>query len=392
MTEYLLQHDPKQCYGCRGCEHICPKSAITMVPDSEGFLYPVLDEALCVHCGRCAAVCPYGKSTPDNQPRKTYAAQHINASILQASSSGGAFSAAADAMLAQGGVVAGCIFDESITAVHVVSGQRDIIEKMRGSKYVQSDTKDVYPQIERLLKEGTPVLFTGTPCQVDGLKQYLNKEYDNLFTADLICHGVPSPELLSQFVAAETKKRGKITALRFRDKARNGWTSSGSIVSVRNGKPKTRTFSKYNSSYYYYYLRNSISRMCCYSCKYSSTMRVADITIGDYWNIGDVVPQLDFHEGFSVILVNTEQGQKLFEMMSSSLHVFETKLASAVAGNGNLIKPSDLPASRKDLYTRIREQGYEAVAGQDCKYRYVVPFLRKHTPRAVKRLLKRIKR
>ena len=393
MTEYLLRHDPSTCYGCRACEHICPKGAISMAPDPEGFLYPVLREADCIRCGRCADVCPYDKTTPDLQPRQTYAAQYKKRDALRVSSSGGMFSAAADYILSRGGAVAGCVFDEGFTAVHVVSKAPDIIAKMRGSKYVQSDVGTVYPQFQRLLEAKTPVLFTGTPCQVDGLKRYLNKEYGSLFTVDLICHGVPSPALFKQYLESLRQKSGTISDIRFRDKPRNGWRSQGSVTAVRGGKAKTRSISPFNDSYYqYYYLRNCVSRQSCYTCKYSSSKRVGDITIGDYWNINEIKPELDVKDGFSAVLINSRQGQRLFEAIRSELNVFETDLSAAVAGNGNLSKPCDMPAARKNIYSRIREQGYDAVAAQDCRYSHVIPFLKRHTPKFIKKLLKKIKR
>lgn len=392
MTTYLKTADKASCYGCRACEKICPYSSITFSPDSEGFLYPTLDSSRCVECGLCLKVCPYDNNFTENKkPIKVYAAQYKNENALNKSSSGGIFSAVADLVLKEGGAVCGCVFDGNFKAVHIVTNNPEEVEKMRGSKYVQSDTADTFTQIKRLLEDGTRVLFTGTPCQVDGLKRFLLKDYDNLITIDLICHGVPSPRFFEEFLKDEECKNGKITDIRFRDKPRNGWRSQGSISFLKNGRKKNRVISPYNSSYYQlYYLADSISRMSCYSCKYSCTNRVGDITIGDYWNIGSINPEIPTQKGISVVLVNSPRGEKLIAELADSVALYETSLEAAVSNNGNLLRPSEMPKSRTDIYKRLENQGYEAVAKQDCSYSYVMPFLKKHAPKKIKSVLKKI--
>lgn len=382
MTHYFTTGNESTCYGCRACEHICPQKAITMKPNEEGFLYPTLDEAICMKCGLCSQVCPNDNvTTVFRKPLKVFAAQYKQQDVLDNSSSGGIFSAVADYVLENNGSVAGCVFDDNFTAIHVVSQDHDTVAKMRGSKYVQSDTKSTYVEIKQRLEQGKFVLFSGTPCQVDGLKLYLCKNYDNLLTIDLICHGVPSPVLLAEYLKLTEQKKGKVTDIKFRNKQRNGWCAQGSVTYLRNGREKTYTISPFNASYYYYYLKNCISRMSCYSCKYSSVQRVGDITIGDYWNINDVLPHVNSKKGISVILVNTNHGKTVVQALKQRIMLFETELSSAVSGNGNLSKPCDLPDSRKNIYKRIKQQGYVVVAKQDCKYQYVVPFLRKHIPK-----------
>lgn len=394
MNHYLTTQDETDCYGCRACEQICPQKAIVMEPNEEGFLYPALDDSLCVKCGLCAKACPHDNTVMSPEiPIGVYAAQYKQEDALDNSSSGGIFSAVADYVLERAGAVAGCVFDNSFKAVHVVTENRDIVKKMRGSKYVQSDTQNTYAEIKQRLDRGQFVLFSGTPCQVDGLKRYLGNEYDNLLTVDLICHGVPSPAIFAEYLKDTEQKKGTITDIKFRNKKRNGWCSQGSVSYLNGSREQTCTISPFNASFYnYYYLQNNISRMSCYSCKYSSVQRVGDITIGDYWNIGDVLPDLDFKKGISVILVNSERGIKLIDALKDRILLYKTELSSAVKGNGNLSKPCDLPESRKDIYRRIKEQGYAAVAEQDCKYQYLIPFLRKHTPKIVKKILKKIKR
>lgn len=391
MTEYLLYNNPSKCYGCRACEQVCPQKAITMEANDEGFLYPVLKESLCVKCGLCAKVCPHDNpgAVPD-APLKVFAAQYNKREVLEESSSGGVFSAVADYVLQESGAVSGSVFDDHFRAIHLVTDNPQIVEKMRGSKYVQSDTQSTYPEIKVRLNRGQFVLFSGTPCQVDGLKKYLGSDYKKLVTIDLICHGVPSPDLLDKYLKEKEKKQGRISDLKFRNKRRNGWCAQGSITYHRGKTHKVRTISPYNSSYYNFYFANNINRMCCYSCKYSSVRRVGDISIGDYWNIGEILPDIDSRNGISALLVNSESGLRLIETLRTKILLYDTDLISAVSGNGNLAKPSDLPASRKDIYKRINEQGYTRVAKEECKYQYVFPFLKKHTPRILKQYLKRV--
>lgn len=389
MTSYINDKTSAKCYGCRACEQICPCGAIEMKENDEGFLYPTLAEDRCIKCGVCSQVCPYDFPSSTNIPTRAVAAQYQDRVSLFSSSSGGIFSALAEYVLSNNGYVAGCIFDESFTAVHILTNQKELVEKMRGSKYVQSDLKNVYSEIQKCLKEGNLVLFTGTPCQVDGLRCFLRKEYDNLLTVDLICHGVPSPRLFQLYVESVSKKMGNISDIKFRDKKRNGWGSQGSITYSN----KTKSISPYNSSYYqYYYLQNCVSRMSCYSCKYSSKQRIGDLTIGDYWNISKEFPKLDTSAGFSAVLINTATGEKVFTEISSKLKVYETDLETVVKGNGNLHSPSLMPESRRSIYNRIAEEGYDTVSKKDCKYQYVKPFLRRHMPKWLKKLLKKILR
>lgn len=389
MTKYLNTNDYASCYGCRACEHICPKNAIAMVQNEEGFLYPKLDESKCIRCGLCQKACPYDSAKLENkEPLCVYAAQYKNREALQKSSSGGIFSAVADYVLERNGAIAGCIFNEKFEPIHVVTKDKDTIKKMQGSKYVQSDIQYTYPQIKELLGKGTLVLFSGTPCQIEGLKKYLQKDYENLITMDLICHGVPSPKLLSAYLESERRNKGTVTDLKFRNKERNGWCSRGNI----SYKDKIKTISPFNNSYYYYYLKNNVNRMSCYSCKYSSTDRVGDISIGDYWNLEDVLPNIDTKWGYSVVLVNSQKGKDLIENIKSSLILYETDLHSAVKGNGNLSEPCEMPESRKTIYKRIEKDGYDVVAKQDCKYSYLVPFIRKHMPRCLKKFIKKLRK
>ena len=390
MTEYLSTKDSTKCYGCRACEKICPQKAISFRPDEEGFLYPVLSEALCVNCGLCEKVCPYDNTFSGVEPCSVYAIQHKKEDILLNSSSGGAFSLIADYVIEKGGAVCGCVFDEEFRAVHIVTEDETVIEKMRGSKYVQSDTADAFTEIKSRLEKGQAVLFTGTPCQVDGLKRYLIKDYENLITIDLICHGVPSPLLLREYIKTVEDKKGTITDIKFRDKKSNGWRSEGTITCEKGANNKKYVISPFRDSYYnLYYVRNNVSRMSCYCCKYATQKRVGDFTIGDYWNIPDVVPELDYEKGVSVVLANNQKAQDIIREIKDSVVIYETELVAAVRGNGNLSRPSEMPDSRKNIYKKILKNGFEKTAKEECKFSYVVPFIKRHTPKGIKKYLKK---
>ena len=389
MTNYLVSGKDNTCYGCRACEQICPKNAITMKPNKEGFAYPVLDADKCVKCGLCAKICPH--DNPMEAPEKpvdVFAGQYLEEEALLGSSSGGIFSAVADYVLANDGYVAGCLFDEDFVAVHMVTNEKKTVEKMRGSKYVQSDTKDTYAQIKALLDENKLVLFSGTPCQVDGLKRYLRKDYQNLITMDLICHGVPSPYMLSTYLDTVRAKKGPITQLSFRNKKRNGWGAQGSIGYGN----KVKSISRFNNSYYYYYLQNSISRKCCYECKYSSVSRVGDITVGDFWGAQDVLPELNVEKGVSAVLANTDKGLTVLNELKQNLLLTEVELETVAQNNGNLVEPCQMPKKRNEIYARIQQKGYDAIAKEECHFQYVVPFIRMHIPKSLKKALKRVRK
>ncbi len=387
LTSYLTLKQSTTCYGCRACEQICPKKVITMTPDDEGFLYPVMDEAKCIKCGLCKTVCPYDNQKVESEPVKVYAAQNKNTQDLLKGSSGSIFSVFAKEMLSRDGFVSGCVFNKEKRAVHIVSSSEEDVERMHGSKYVQSDVNSVFSQIKDLLDGGKPVLFTGTPCQVDGLKRFLKKPYENLLTIDLICHGVPSPALLDEYINCVESEKGKISGLQFRNKARNGWRSEGTI-SFEKGKVKS--FSPYRDSYYnLYYMRNCVSRLSCYECKYASASRVGDITIGDFWNASDFLDEKAYKGGMSAVLVNTKIGEDAFNKIKNQLNIYETDLKTAQRGNPRLVGGHPIPENRKDFYKKVKEKGYKKATQEECKFSYLVPFIKKHLPKGLKKLMKR---
>ena len=390
MTEYLIKNDPAACYGCRGCEQICPQGAIRMQPNEEGFLYPVLDEALCVRCGRCAQACPHTERPRTNLPQTAYAFAYDDARAVR-STSGGAFLALADWILGQGGCVCGCVLDEQMRAVHMVSDQPQMLARMQGSKYVQSDMGAVYSQIKERLAEQRPVLFTGTPCQVAGLYAFLGGDHACLYTVDLVCHGTPSPALLDAYLKEQAARYGSIKELQFRDQQRQGWGNAGTLVVERGGKERARRISPGNDTYYHLFeTTNSVLRMSCYSCPWAARERVGDITLGDFWGIREELPQLAHEGGVSLVLPNTEKGARLFDLLEGAAVRTALPYEAAVKYNGHLRRPQAMPPARADIYRRIREQGYAAVARHDCKFHPIRARISRLIPHRLRQLVRRV--
>ena len=321
-----------QCCGCAACANACPKSCITMQADGEGFLYPKVDQALCINCGLCEKVCPvlHPPFLPDMPA--AYAAKLKDTVSLSKSSSGGMFTALAQPILEKGGVVFGAGFDKDWNVCHQYAETLKDLNKLRRSKYVQSDIGTTFRQAKNFLDQGRTVLFTGTPCQITGLKNYLGKEYENLLTADIICHGVPSPAVWQQFLA-ETFPNAPITAIDFRDKT-IGWDAS--YLSITNQGSKfpslPRFFRPFKKLFFArkgrlfrslfrlsFSISNLYERPSCHHCQMKGSHRASDFTMGDLWGIQQICAHFYDKKGVSVLFVNTPKGQHIFEQIQASL-------------------------------------------------------------------------
>ena len=305
------------CCGCGSCEQSCPKGCITMVADEEGFLYPKVDQQACVRCGLCQKVCPIlSKKKAPAGDVSAYAAYTADEEIRKVSSSGGVFSVLAKEILSRGGVIAGAAFDDDFSVRHILVERDAQLNRLRGSKYVQSRMEDTYAQIRDLLKQGKTVLFTGVSCQVAGLKAFLGRDYDHLYTVDVLCHGVPSPKVWQQYCREQEAAYGrKLTAAAFRDK-RNGWRKNS--ICLQFGEDE---YCRRNSedAYLRLFLQDLCLRPSCHSCRFKSFPRLSDLTIGDAWGIERHMSDLDDDRGTSVVLVNSEKGQALWACLGASL-------------------------------------------------------------------------
>lgn len=341
----------EQCAGCGLCSQICPAKCIVMIENSEGFLYPKVDSESCVHCDLCVNKCPIlsdGVLSHDVQYPQYYDAINKNEEELRRASSGGVFSALANIILRDGGYVCGCVYNEQMEAVHVLSNNRNTIMRMYGSKYVQSNISGCFCDIKGKLQNGEKVLFTGTACQVAALKSFLGIEYENLYTVDILCHGVPSPGLFRLYVNYLNKKYNhRVVDIKFRDKEKNGWGSEHrTSVLYDNGIKKWPFMPAYFSAFFYgLNLRES-----CYQCRFAGTYRVSDLTIGDFWGSWQKYSKR-FKEGISVVSINSNKGHDLFTRIQEYFEFVE-KLSQqdAICSNDNFVHPVKRPKERDSFY------------------------------------------
>ena len=328
----------EDCTGCAACAAVCPVNAIEMRPDHEGFLRPVVGEA-CILCRRCEQTCPMLRPPlPGPGPACAYAVWNADEAERVKSSSGGVFSLLARHVLEQGGAVFGAVLDEHMAARHVCARTEEELSPMRGSKYVQSDLGDSFAQARALLEAGTAVLFSGVPCQIDGLKRYLGRDYENLLTCDLVCHGVPSPAVFRAWLDGLERARGaRAVSVAFKDKS-HGWSHPWLTVRFDNGEVYTEDFNR--TGYGRGFGMQLFLRPACAVCKYTSVSRPADFTLADYWGLDEKLSlPVERDKGVSMVLVHTARGHKVFDALSGQLGRVERPLAEAVAGNPRLASP-----------------------------------------------------
>ena len=279
----ILKKD--ECFGCRSCEQVCPKKCISVLPDEEGFLYPQVDEKICVHCWLCMAHCPSVQKIPQKQSLSFWGLRLKDGGELKESASGGVFAALADFVLEQGGVVFGAAYDENLRVRHCRAENKTELQALKKSKYVASSTERTYSEVAEFLRKepNRLVLYTGSPCQIHGLYSFLGGKPQNLFTADIVCHGVPSQKLFDKYIAwLGEKQRGKILYYGFRDKDVAGWSCGGKTKT----KTKTKVINGSVDPYYSSFMRGETYRLSCYRCPFASVeRRPGDITMGDFWGI-----------------------------------------------------------------------------------------------------------
>lgn len=397
MDTSRLFHNKNRCCACGACAAICPKGAITLQPDEDGVNYPRVNEEKCIHCDLCDKVCAYQNQMPPLSLKEVYAAVSRDTNV-EKSASGGLFASFAQAVLAQNGAVYGCALEYEngrLWPRHICVTDPKERYRLQGSKYVQSDLGNCYRDAEQRLKQGQVVLFSGTPCQVAGLKGFLRQEYSNLYTIDIVCHGVPSTKLFHEYISFEEKKLGAaVVDFRFRDKSQ-GWKLYGSMT-LDNGR--TVYFEPEESSYYQMFLNSYTYRENCYTCPYASDHRPGDITIGDYWCIELVHPELlaenggplDHEKGVSCMIVNNDHGQALLGTYGGGILRWPSTYEKASKYNHQLIGPSQLKPERETVLSLSREN-YEKV--EAWYRRRLIPIrinraVRAMIPRSIKDIVK----
>ena len=342
--------DKKDCTGCGACYNICPKHAITMQSDEEGFKYRSIDKEKCVNCGLCEKICPVFNEINLNNKETidVISAYTKNDKERLLSSSGGIFYELANYILNKNGVIVGAGYDEKFNVIHKIIGDRENLKELQGSKYVQSDTKDTYLETKQFLEKGIEVLYVGTPCQIAGLKSYLQKDYSNLYTCDFVCHGVPSPKVWQKYLSEYNRK---IKNCYFRNKD-SGWNCSSMKIVLENNKYKRNKMTKDN--FLRLFLNNYSLRASCYDCKFSKLPRIADIPLGDFWGVEGKYPEFSDDKGTSLILVNSEKGSKLVINIKNNINYRENcDLDYAIKCNPCICGSVKQPANRKEFFNDL---------------------------------------
>lgn len=356
--------EKNKCCGCSSCYNSCPKNSITMTIDEEGFLYPSINQGRCIDCGLCEKICPMLDNEKRDEPVVAFAAKCKDDELLFYSSSGGVFSILAMSVLDKGGVVFGATFSSNFKEVyHTVIDNSGELSKLRTSKYVQSRIGESYQRAKKFLDEGTEVLFSGVPCQIYGLKKYLRKEYKNLTCIDIVCHGVPSPELWKKYlINLEQTYHGIIIDVNFRQKKyhwKNLETKSTSdvveIFELNNANPYMQMF-----------LRNFSLRPSCYSCQAKVNGSDADITLGDFWGIQNVAPEMENGRGVSAVLLNTERGRRLFDKVLDSIDTKEVSYEDVKKYNSSIYKSCVEPQGRFVFFTDMNNLTFDELVAKYC--------------------------
>lgn len=351
------------CTGCGACLNICPKQCIHMVQDVEGFLFPEINLQKCNSCDACKQVCPAlstQQALPPNRSPKIYACWNHNDTTRFQSASGGVFSALANNILNRHGVVYGAAFDENAYLKHIGIENTNELGRLRSSKYIQSDTGTVYSDVKQYLKQRRPVLFSGTPCQVAALRAYVGND-DNLFTCDLLCHGVPSPGLFAKYVNFLEKRFGsKLSTINFRHK-RTGWETPNTVANFRDSQKHVL---KGLCNLYLRGFQLAISlRRSCYQCAYTSIVRYGDVSLGDFSKIGEIQPfKHSVKQGISLVLTNTEKGETMLKSCSEDLYIEQRSLAEARHSQFRLSKPARKPSTRELFFADYQRLEYEELA------------------------------
>lgn len=341
--------DKSRCCGCEACRNVCPRQCITMRTDSEGFAYPGVDASACVDCGLCETVCPELHPGERRLPVAVYAARNRDESVRSASSSGGVFTRLAEWILDRGGVVFGARFNEKWEVVHDYAGMREDLARFRGSKYVQSRIGDTYRQAERFLKEGRMVLFTGTSCQIAGLKRFLRREYENLLAVDVVCHGVPSPRVWSRYLDDLTEGAPeRISFVSFRDK-QEGWRDFSLKVACGD---QTYRENLRKDPFFRLFLENLTLRPSCHSCPSKGGRSCSDMTLGDFWGIERVDPAFDDDRGCSVVLVYNPAWRPVLE----GIDLRQVAYDQVLPGNSP-IEESVRPSVNRNYLFRLLDRG-----------------------------------
>ncbi|MDY0331757.1 MAG: Coenzyme F420 hydrogenase/dehydrogenase, beta subunit C-terminal domain [Thiomonas sp.] len=374
-----------ECCGCGACKSSCPKQCIVMFSDEEGFLFPKIDNKICIECGICLKACQYvqiGNFIERLDSPLAFAAMDRHSRDLLNSSSGGIAHRLAMYVLERQGVVVGAVYDQDMKVKHQMIDSKQIASKLQGSKYVQSEINNTYIDAKECLEQGRLVLFTGTPCQIGGLYNFLGRDYENLYTVDIICFGVPSPKLFSEYIRWEQERhRSRVIDINFRDKSVRWEVPSTRVYFADSRKNKLQRSNE--NKYYKIFLSHNATRLCCHNCLYTKIERTSDITVGDYWGIAKFNSKIDCSKGISKVLINTIKGQKIYQAIGHDIENFEMPLETVI--RANLQHPPKESLSRQVFFHDFKLKGFKY-----CSKKYVnnsIPVKIKNVLRSILRSL-----
>lgn len=371
----LKIEDKKDCMGCHACSNICPQDCISMDIDNEGFWYPKVDYDKCIKCNQCVKVCPIiNKKIVKNEP-SAYACINKDEAIRLESSSGGIFTLIAEQVIDDGGVVFGAGFDENFKVMHSYIETKEELEKLRGSKYVQSKIGDTYKYVKDFLQQGRTVLFSGTPCQISGLKSYLGQAYENLFCIDIVCHGVPSPKVWDKYISYREDIAGS-QAQRIAFRLKNeGWKRYSVLFLFKNNTEYIQNQRK--DLYMRAFLKNVCLRPSCYKCEFKSLHRQSDITLADFWGIQKMLAEMDDDKGTSLIFVNSKNGQLMLDKIKGDILYKEVDINQAVSYNSAAIKSVEYSPKREGFFKELDQLDFDKLVKKYCTDKLGVRIKRK---------------
>lgn len=349
----------ENCVGCTVCFEVCPVGAIHIKKDDFGFFNSVINHSICIDCGKCIKYCPQNAKLLNEKPYKSFAFQcTTNSDLLKESSSGGIFSLLGEHVLMKGGCVYGVSAEDPRNICHIRIDTVEGLKLLRGAKYVQSNLDGVFRRVKNDLDSDIMVLFSGTPCQIAGLKKFLGCSYKTLVCTEIVCHGVPSPKVFDCYLdSIERRHHSKVKTIRFRDK-RAGWNNYKVAIKLDDGREIVSLGR--NNNYIRGFVNNLYSMKACSACRYKLRSSMADITIGDFWGIESIVPEYrNYHKGVSIVFISTTQGKRIIDSILGDNFSHDILLDDAISYNPSIISSSPPNKYRDNFLKEVRPETFD---------------------------------